>query len=88
MGRPVLVNSSAGQPEASWVDDYQQNASVRSLAHNCGSADVVWAGVGRGPCGPAEFTAAREAVVKDRAERQKITELSSAKPYSRHSALM
>ena len=89
LGRPRYVASTQQQPELSWQGDYQRHPELRSLAHSGGSASVVWAGVGRGPCcGGAEMQAAREAVARDRSERQRVRELSSAKPYSRHGHLL
>ena len=88
VGRPVFVGGTAAQPESSWLSEYSANPAVRELAQQGGSASVVWAGVGRGPCGHAEMEAARAAVATDRAARQRALELQSAKPYSRHSALM
>ena len=88
VGRPVFVGGTDEVPENRWLQDYSANAGVRNLAQQGGSAAVVWAGVGRGFCGAAEMAAARDAVASDRAARQRITELQSAKPYSRHSALM
>ena len=87
-GRPVYVGGTSDRPESIWRDDYQTHQSVRTLANEGGCAKVVWAGVGCGSCGPGEMAAAREAVSRDRAARQQIIELHSAKPYSRHSALM
>lgn len=72
-----------------WQEEAHSIPSVRALACGGGSAELVWAGVGRGPtCGPREMLAARDAIVKDRAGRQRISELSGAKPYSRHSHLL
>ena len=87
-GRPVCVGGTETHPENAWLHDYSRSAHVRSLAQQGGNASVVWAGVGRGPCGASEMAAARDAVVSDRAARQRIMELRSAKPYSAHSALM
>ena len=87
-GKPQFVGATGTVPEAQWKDDYGRNQAVRSLAGSGGSASVVWAGVGCGPCGPNEIAAARDAVCRDRAQRQQINELSGAKPYSRHSHLL
>lgn len=88
-GRPRFVASTSQQPEATFAEDYGRHAEVRSLANEGGSASVVWAGVGRGPCcGAPEMQAAREAVARDRSERQRISELRGAKPYSRHGHML
>ena len=88
-GRPRWVGSTADKPEAAMKRDFDGTREVRSLAGAGGSADVVWAGVGRAPCvGPQEMQAAREAIARDRSERQRIGELRGSKPYSRHSHLV
>jgi hypothetical protein len=87
-GKPVFVGETGQRAEAAFKADYQEHRPVRALAQQGGSASVVWAGCGHGPCGPTEMAAAREAVAHDRAQRQRIGELTSAKPYSAHSHLM
>ena len=87
-GAPRFVAGTANRPEEAWRDDRAREPRVRALADAGGSASVVWAGVGRGPCGHAEMAAARDAVVRDRSERQRIGELGSAKPYSRHAHML
>jgi hypothetical protein len=76
------------------AEDFAEHAAVRNLfeeqphAAPPGRAHVVWAGVGGGPCGDAEMKAVRDAVCRERAHRQQISELRGAKPYSRHSHLL
>ena len=59
LGRPRYVASTPNQPEDSWSADYAAHATVRTLAHEGGSAHVVWAGVGRGCCGASEMQGER-----------------------------
>jgi len=82
-GKPRWVGNTEALPEATWREERRVDDRVREL-----SASVVWAGVGRGPCGPEQMRLAREAVAKDRAERQRIGELASVKPYSRHNHML
>lgn len=92
VGKPHYVAGTSSVPEAAFAEDYRTNAGVRQLfdgpesAH--GRAKVVWVGVGGGACGHAEMASARQAVAKERSERQRICELSGAKPYSRHSHML
>lgn len=92
VGKPRYVGGTSEQPEAAYADDFEANAGVRSMFEGvreaAGRATVVWAGVGGGPCGDLEMKAARDAVCKDRAQRQNLKELAGAKPYSRHSHLL
>ena len=53
-----------------------------------GNAKVVWVGVGGGGVGDAEMHAARSAIAHERAQRQRISELGGAKPYSRHAHML
>jgi hypothetical protein len=92
-GKPHFVAGTSELPEAAYAEDFESHASVRKLFEEPrsaapGRATVVWAGVGGGPCGDAEMKAARDAVCKERAQRQQISELQGAKPYSRHSHLL
>lgn len=91
-GKPVYVSNTDELPEAAYARDYQSHEGVRGLfrgpesAH--GRAKVVWVGVGGGPCGDEEMAAARSAVARERAQRQRISELGGAKPYSRHAHML
>ena len=92
VGKPRFVGGTSDQPEGAYAHDFASNASVRGMFEGVneapGRAKVVWAAVGGGPCGDREMEAARDAVVRDRAERQHIKELSGYKPYSRHSHML
>ena len=92
-GKPCYVAGTSELPEAAFARDFAAHAPVRALfdgpsAAPPGRASVVWAGIGGGPVGDAELKAARDAVCKERSERQKIQELRGAKPYSRHSHML
>ena len=92
-GRPQFVAGTARAPEEAYGADYRDHAGVRGLfegddASEHGRAKVVWVGVGGGPCGHAEMAAARTAVARERASRQRISELQGAKPYSSHAHVM
>ena len=92
-GKPCYVAGTSELPEAAFARDFAAHAPVRALfdgpsAAPAGRASVVWAGIGGGPVGDAELKAARDAVCKERSERQKIQELRGAKPYSRHSHML
>jgi hypothetical protein len=92
VGKPRFVAGTAATPEAAFAHDFESHAGVRELFDSRdpsqhGRAKVVWVGVGGGAVGHAEMASARDAVVRERSERHRITELRGAKPYSRHSHL-
>lgn len=92
VGKPHYVSGTSMVPEVAFADDYRSHAGVRGLFEgpeaSHGRAKVVWVGVGGGPVGHAEMASARDAVAQKRSARQRITELSGAKPYSRHSHML
>jgi len=87
-GRPLYVGGTDMTPELAFQNDHNSHNGVRSLARGGGTAKVVWAAVGSGSVGYEQMRAAREAVAANRSTRQRVQELSSAKPYSYHSHRM
>ena len=90
VGKPQYVAGTSQMPEMAFAEDYRTHSGVRELFDGPapGRARVVWAGVGGGHVGEKEMATMRDAVAKERATKQRISELSGAKPYSRHSHML
>ena len=86
-GRPKLIASTSITPERQYLEDGRSSSQVsRLLTAERGSSRVVWAGIGRrvAGVGEGEMAVLRQAVVDDRAARNRVEKLSGIKPYSAH----
>mmetsp|Transcript_38890 Transcript_38890/g.47092 ORF Transcript_38890/g.47092 Transcript_38890/m.47092 type:complete len:220 (-) Transcript_38890:238-897(-) len=84
-GQPMYVGTTSILPEARFMLDANHNKEIQAISMQpTHKAEVVWAGIGRGPVGKDTMDTMTEAIQSDRAQRQHVKKLAGPKPYSNH----